>query len=298
MSADSDTFVDPAEAFNSNEEEQRRLHMQRTDAGSGNERGGEAAGRAPGDLASIHTGGGDQEPGFDQDASSLNLESAAIENIGQPDPAPASDETVSPISDQPTIGVERPMATGSESPVAGVVQEGAASGEPVDASVDSPANIPINAMPSQEPPAPTESNQSMDVIPESSAEGAEAGSADAVGQSTMAASVGSAGGDDRLRGGAGDDSFVGGADDDRLHGGAGDDRLVSGAGDDVLRGGAGDDRLHGGAGDDRLVGGSGDDILQGGAGDDILSGGAGDDRLHGGAGDDRLVGGGGDDVLR
>ena len=75
--------------------------------------------------------------------------------------------------------------------------------------------------------------------------------------------MGSAGGNDKLRGGDGDDTLLGGAGDDVLSGDGGSDQLDGGTGDDVIDGGDGDDFIDGGTGLDSVDGSDGNDSCAG-----------------------------------
>lgn len=156
---------------------------------------------------------------------------------------------------------------------------------------------------------------------------------DAVGDafSRVEGLVGSATGNDHLRGNARNNTLEGLGGDDGLDGGAGNDILVGGAGSDGMLGGDGFDTasytsssgvrvsldgslvatgdavgdgfsqvegLNGSAtGDDHLRGNAANNTLGGDGGNDSLEGGLGDDLLVGGTGNDMLDGGAGNDMF-
>jgi Ca2+-binding RTX toxin-like protein len=93
--------------------------------------------------------------------------------------------------------------------------------------------------------------------------------------------------------------------DNNMKGDSGPNTLVGGAGNDFINGSAGDDIIEGKAGSDTLVGESGSDIIDGGDGDDVIEGdgiiGNGTDNSKPAGtqtdGDDLLEGGSGNDTI-
>lgn len=97
------------------------------------------------------------------------------------------------------------------------------------------------------------------------------------GSFTLATTIKTKGGSDKINCGDEPDFVIAGGGNDFVNGAGGNDTLFGQGGNDTLLGGAGDDKLIGGGGHDSLVGGEGNDTLNDLNANDTLYGGDGND---------------------
>src|SRR3954468_15520313 len=139
----------------------------------------------------------------------------------------------------------------------------------------------LNGGPGQDTASYAGRTNPVNLSPDGSADGGEAGENDQIANDI-----------ESLDGGDGDDTLTGTATADdpnagvvrSLQGNAGNDTINGGVNGERIDGGDGNDTLNGNGGEDNLVAGDGNDVLDGGEGNDSLSADAGGaDDLHGGA---------------
>ncbi|MEG4067792.1 cadherin-like domain-containing protein, partial [Microcoleus sp. Pol11C2] len=109
--------------------------------------------------------------------------------------------------------------------------------------------------------------------------------------------VGSATLDNDIVGSDGADNITGGKGKDTIIGGKGKDTIIGGDDGDNIEAGDDDDNIEAGGGNDTLKAGKGNDTVKGGDGADEIDGDDEDDEIDGGIGDDTVIGGAGNDVL-